>query len=60
MSEFDPDQAEESEEAGAPMSFGRAVKGAVIVFALLLIAIIVASWLGSDSSMIPLDYDGFD
>ena len=62
MSASDPDQTEGPEDADSLSAggFGRAAKGAVIVFALLVIAIILASWLGGDSSMLPLDYDGFD
>ena len=59
MSENEPTRIEKNEdEAGG--GFGRAVKGAVIVFVLLMIAIALMSWLGGDSSTLPLDYDGFD
>jgi len=59
MRENEPTEIQKgAHEAGG--GFGRAVKGAVIVFVLLMIAIALMSWLGGDSSTLPLDYDGFD
>ncbi len=57
-----PEEHDESAEADAPArgSFARAAKTALIVFAILLIGIALASWLGGDSSTLPIDYDGFD
>jgi hypothetical protein len=62
MSTGAPEEHDESAEAEAPESgsFARAAKMALIVFAILLSGIALASWLGGDSSTLPVDYDGFD
>jgi hypothetical protein len=48
------------EETDEPGGLRRAVKGAVLVFLFLMVALAIVSWLGGDSSTLPLDYDGFD
>ena len=59
-SDSDPVDEPAKTEASNAKGFGRAAKAAVIFFLLLLIVLILVSWLGGDSSMHPLDYDGFD
>lgn len=52
------DEIEEGGEAGG--GFARTAKGALIGFFVVMILIALASWLGGDSSTLPMDYDGFD
>ena len=48
----------EAAEGSGPGGFARAVKGGLVIFALVLFGIALLAWLGSDLS--PIAYDGFD
>jgi hypothetical protein len=62
MGEVDHRESEETPEAEASgaRGFGRSAKGAIFFFLFLIVVIALVSWLGGDSSTLPLDYDGFD
>lgn len=60
MADTERNDIDENEDGAASGGFVRAARWAVIIFLLLMILIALASYLGGDSSTLPLDYDGFD